>query len=161
MHEILDEQHSTLDLSSVEFRGTLAQKKRQLDQSTGWLKRCRFFIFTMAAVIFYPFFILYFLHGYFSSSLLAERIVFGAILVLAGLFFYKFRLQALLISLIPLGTIIATYLFTSPELFLNRLGFNFAIFGLLLFGIFHHFREKRLRDELLKEIKNGNPDAVI
>ena len=161
MREILDEQFYNFDLSTVQFRGKLAGKNWRREQSIDWVERTRVFILVMAGVVLYPVLANHLFYNLFSLDFFIERLVISTVLILCFLFFRKFSLASMIISLLPIGLIIINYLVFTPELSFRRLGFNCAIFCLIVWGIYSYFKAIKLSHELVEEIKNKNPEAVV
>ena len=161
-NNILDDKFSNVDFSKVTFRGKLAGKSWKLEQALDRLAQVRIVIFVMTALVFYPVFVNYFVYDVFTPDLFIERLVFSLILLLCGIFFEKNRLIAIIAALLPLGLILAIYLFLQPEYFsVKRVGFLVAIFSMVALGILFHFKAKRFRKELVAEVRKGNPLAIV
>ena len=161
MSDILDEQFYNFELSSVEFQGKLAEKNKLREQSLKWVERTRFFILALAGVVLLPVLVNYLLYDFFSMDIFVKRILISLVLFLCFLVFRALSLASMLISLFCVGFLLIDYFTHTSVLSFQRLGFNCAIFSLIIFGIYHHFKAIKLGDELAQAIKNKNPEVIL
>lgn len=130
------------------FRGKLAGKAWKYSKNIDGLIRTRAIIFLMALVVFYPLIGLYAVHGEVFTGLLAERLVYALLLILAGLLFNKFRILSIFLAALPLIAISLSYILIPGVFDSRKLGFTIAMLLFVFSGLYHHFQLKKLRREL-------------
>ena len=158
--DILDNEFSEIEFSDLKFTGKLMGKSWQHDQTLEHLKKVRYLLFLFPFLFFYPIITNYLFHDFFSMELFVERLIFAGIFVLSGIFFNRYRLAALLSSMLP-SVLMMMYLVVIGYFAIRLSGFYLAVIFILGTGIFYHFKEKRLRNELINEFKSGNPNVII
>lgn len=137
-----------VEFAEINFSGKLAGKSWQYQQQVDGLIRTRVFIFLMSILVFYPILTNYLFHDLFDLEFMVERAVFSLILIAAGLMFNKFRALSILLALLPVTLILLSYFFIPGNLDLKRAAFMGAVGIIIAAGLYHHFRAKRLRQEL-------------
>lgn len=157
---ILDDSFSTIEFSDLKFTGKLMGKSWKHEQCTDHLKKVRYLLFLFPLLFFYPIVTNYLFHDMFSKDLFIERLIFAAIFILSGIFFNKYRLAALIFPMLP-SILMMLYLIMIGYFAIRLSGFYLAVIFILGVGIFYHFREKKLRNELIDEFKSGNTDAIL
>ena len=162
MEKILDEQYTNkeINLSNYQFRGKLSGRNWKRDQALNRIDITRKIILVMSLLVFYPVVMSYLALDQLNVALLIERIIYSLILLACGLLFYKFRLAAMIVALLPMSLILATYLLFMSFIPIRTVAFIIAIIILILVGIYFHFQEKSLKKELISEIRKGNPEVV-
>jgi len=159
---ILDDEYTgtKTDLSKYVFRGKLAGKSWKREQALDRLKMARTVIFGMSLIMFYPVFMNYLGSGTLDWVWFIERLIFSIILIFCGVFYNKFRLAASIIALLPVALVLYTNIIYIHQVSTRVIGFNVAIFVLILVGIYFHFQEKKLSKLLKEEVRKDNPEAV-
>jgi len=162
MEKILDDQYTNkdIDLSNYQFRGKLSGRNWKRDQALNRIDVTRKIILGMSLLVFYPVVLSYLALGQVDIALLIERIIYSLIFLACGLLFYRFRLAAMIVALIPMSSILATYLLFMNIVPIRTVAFIIAIIVLIFVGIFFHFQEKSLKKELINEVRKGNPEVV-
>ena len=162
MKNILDEELTdrTIDLSNYQFRGKLSGLNWKREQAQARISMSRKLIFGMSVLFFYPIIRNYLFFDIIDWGWFVERLIFSVILVLCGVFFYKNRLVALIVACIPIILILITYLFYIDYLPLRIIGFFLGVLILMGVGIYFHFQEKKLSQELVIQVRKDNPEAI-
>ncbi len=128
------------------FKGKLGATSWKYAQQIEALIRVRFMIFFMSLWILIPVLTSYLAYG-FSMELLIERLIFSAVLFIAGLLYNKFRIAAILLASLPLILIQVVRLMDG-----SAAVFNAAILIFILSGLYFQFQAKKLRKELDKSL---------
>ncbi|MEM9919361.1 MAG: hypothetical protein AAF990_14760 [Bacteroidota bacterium] len=153
--ELLDDPLEEIDLTKIAFRGKLSAKKWQYIQTLDNLKRTKVIILLMGGVLLYPVLIIFMVEGTVNPALAIERLCMAGILVACYFFFNRFRLLAISFGILIAGLILWIYLSSLIYFSIWRFGINAAMFLLILAGYYFHFREKRLKSELMDAWRNG------
>ncbi len=160
MQEILDDQLSNIQFSDLKFKGKLYGKEYQRERAADFLKKIRVLLFILPVLVFYPILTDFVIHDIVNYDLLFERTIFSIIFILSGILFYKNPLIAIIAAMLAPILMMTAMLFTGFYT-IRLLGFYGAIIALLIVGIYYYFQEKKVRNELIQEYKNGNEDAVL
>lgn len=72
----------------------------------------------------------------------------GGILIIAGCYFNRFRIAAILLASIPLLLIFVSYFLEDGPIRVRPVGFMGAAFAIVLSGIYHHLTISKLKGEL-------------
>jgi len=165
MTDILDEHlldtKGNLDLDKIDFYGKLAGRKWKYQQTISSLVTIRRIMIFMGLLILYPIVSSFFVRGIFELETFLLRVFFSFFLFLGAILFNKFRIVSVIIALIGLSLLIIAYLYSGFSIFNMRILFNIIFSGIIASGIFFHFREKQLKNELLLEFMNKNPEAKL
>lgn len=165
MTDILDEhlldQKGNLDLEKIDFYGKLAGKKWKYKQTISNLATIRKIMIFMGFLILYPVVSYLVVRGIFEWDAFVERLILSSFLFVGAFFFNKYRIVSIIIGLIGLGLLILAYLFMGLSILNTRVLFNITLWGIIASGIFFNFREKKLKNELLQEYINKNPEAQL
>ncbi len=127
-----------LELRKMKFSGKAGGIAWKYSQTIDNLIMIRTLIFIMAILLLYPVLSNYFIHGVFSLDLLIERVIFCAVLIIAGLLYNKYRIFAIILAAIPLVLVVLTNLGKLPA----------AVTLIILSGIYFQIKAKRLQKEL-------------
>lgn len=162
MKNILDEEYTEreVDLSDYNFRGKLSGLSWKLEQAQARVSMARKVIFGMSILLYYPIIRNYIVFSEWDWEMFLERSLFSGILILCGVFFHKNRLVAMIVASLPITLILLAYLFFIDYLPLRTIGFFLGVLFLIGVGIYYHFQEKKIRQELVIQVRKDNPEAV-
>ena len=163
LHMLLDDEYTDkqeVDLEDYEFTGKLTGKSWKHELCLSRLEQTKKIMLFSILVIFYPVLTNLLFHSVFLTDLMVERVVF-ALLVLIGVYIMpKRRLLGLILALIPLFLLFIFPIIDLTQFSVRRVGFNGALLMVMIVGIHFHFKEKKIREELVREILNGNPEVL-
>jgi len=149
------------ELSDIHFKGILGAKKIKHDNAKIFLERTRNLIFIMAGLVMYRVVVAFLFNGSVPNEIVIERVLLACILVIAGFWFKKNPMGAMLLSLLPIGLLIFPYFFIDRPFPLTRILINLFIFCSILFGMYKYLEMDRLKKELLAAFHHGDPEAIL
>ena len=152
---ILDEHlhKEEIDLSNEQFRGKLAGKAWKLEQHDSKVEMSRVVIFGASFLIFVSIILNYLFHNTFSQTNLIFGLFLALIFIACGILFKKYTVGSILIALLLQGVIILEYLSFPESYSLRWIALIGAIFILIGSGLIFHFKAKKLRSELIEEVR--------
>lgn len=149
--QLLDDQYSgkNLGIPDYKFLGKLAGKKVKYDQSINYLEQTQKLIYAMGFMIFFPVILASLFGNIPDIDVFIERIIVVAIFIACGLFYKKYRLAMIIISLL---------LFSLFVFFTGWSYIRLALIGLNTIGLYFHFKENKQRKELMNFVAENHPD---
>jgi len=140
-----------LEFLKQKFNGNVALKKHQYSNCIDEMVKIRLMLFVMSIIVFYPVVINYVVTKEFQLDFFIERLTFAVLFFVAGLLFNKYRVLAIIMGMIVIGLILFGNLF-SQGLYLRSLVFNLFILGVLIGGLYYHYKLKGLKTDLMKNL---------
>jgi len=140
-----------LEFLKQKFNGNVALKKHQYSNCIDAMVKIRLMLFVMSIIVFYPVVINYVVTKEFQLDFFIERLTFAVLFFVAGLLFNKHRVLAIIMGMIVIAVILFGNLF-SQGLYLRSLVFNLFILGVLIGGLYYHYKLKGLKTDLMKNL---------
>ena len=140
-----------LEFLKQKFNGNVALKKHQYSNCIDAMVKIRLMLFVMSIIVFYPVVINYVVTKEFQLDFFIERLTFAVLFFVAGLLFNKYRVLAIIMGMIVIAVILFGNLF-SQGLYLRSLVFNLFILGVLIGGLYYHYKLKGLKTDLMKNL---------
>ncbi len=137
-----------IETNRKKYVGKMAGRAWKYSQNIDGLIRTRIIIFLSAIYILVPIIIILATSGEFPATFAIERFILALIIIAGGLLFNKARILGIIIASLPLILIALFQLFSPGGFDIRLVGILMGLSLLILSGIFHNYRTKKLRSEL-------------
>lgn len=153
-----------LEFRKLKFNDERAGKIYLYSNYVDGLIRTRAIILIMSVLVLFPSLISLLISNALDFELLLGRIISGTMFLISGIFFNKYRIPSIILGIIPVLFLIATFLFIPSQFNLKMTVYAGAILFLISSGFYYNFKVKKLQKELelgllenqLIEIKKEN-----